>query len=120
MVFDKHPQREAMERQKIASMADAAMKYADMLDLERKPDNHIWKALDQEGIKNRSDRSYFFRQVSAELKRRGFKTPQQKQKIRDARTNQLMKEAREALIMADAAAHERRIDPHEFDREEED
>lgn len=112
MDFDSRREFENTERRRIQILADEAAALAKELDLDRYPSAHISRAL--RGVPDGKDRDLLFGQIRAELKRRGFKTPQER--TREERKR--LEEARRQILLEDAYKHEAQIDPHEHDEEE--
>lgn len=66
MRFETPAPKEATEQARVRALADAAERLAK----ERDSPNHVWKALDQAGIRVQAERVVWFKKVFAELKRR--------------------------------------------------
>ncbi|MBI4435284.1 hypothetical protein HY630_01300 [Candidatus Uhrbacteria bacterium] len=112
MHHETTPSLEPREPQQIKRLADEAEALARDLDLDRNPSLHVSRAL--QGIPEGRERNRLFGLIQAELKRRGFKSPQQ-QRREDERD---LREAREQLMLEDAYRHQARIDPRERDDDE--
>lgn len=102
----RHESKQA-ERERVQLLADEAIALAKNLDLDRYPNLHISRAL--RGMAEGPEREHLFRQIIAELKRRGFKTPQEQRRENE----RLIREAKDSIIWEDSFTHEARIDPHE-------
>lgn len=110
---DSRRESEQTEHRRIQILADEAMALAKELDLDRDPSVHISRAL--RGIPEGRERDRLFGQIRAELKRRGFKTPQEQRREDDM----ILREARDQIMLEDAYRHQARIDPHEREDDEE-
>lgn len=70
MRFETPMSPDSSERSRIAALADAAARLAPSLDLQRAPDGHVHKALDEAGIKDAGERKRLIGKIKAELHRR--------------------------------------------------
>lgn len=107
MNLDSRRQLENTERRRIKILADEAVALAKNLDLDRDPSAHISRTL--RGIPEGEERDRLFGQIKAELKRRGFKSPQE----RTREERQMLENARRQILLEDASKHEACIDPRE-------
>lgn len=112
MSADSRHESERGDRRRIQILADEAIALAKELDLDRYPNLHVSRAL--HGIPEGRERNRLFGQISAELKRRGFKTPQEQRREDD----RILREARDQIMLEDAYKHEARIDPREREDDE--
>lgn len=107
MNLDSPHALERGERRRIQLLADEAVAFANGLDLDRYPSAHISRAL--QGIPQGRERDRLFKEINAELKRRGFKSPQE----RTREEQRMLKDERRKILLKDAYKHEQEIDPHE-------
>jgi len=85
------------------------------VDLERYPTLHISRAL--QGIPDGKERDYLFGQIRKELQRRR-RVQRQQQINKDKKYDAALREAKQIMLMEDAAKHEARINPRERNRDE--
>lgn len=100
------------EHRHIQILADEAIALAKELDLDHYPNLHVSRAL--RGVPEGRERNRLFGLITAELKKRRFKTPQEQRREK----LQMLKEAKQQILREDAYKHEAHIDPHEREDEE--
>ena len=78
------------EKSRAETLADAAMRLAPSLDLERQPDLHVYKALDQAGITDPGARKKLIPEIKKVLhRRRPVPLSEREDLIEDARIQEL-------------------------------
>jgi hypothetical protein len=78
------------EADRIARLAETAARLAPSLDLERTPDLHVYRALDEAGIKDPGERKRLIGKIKAELhRRRPIPLSEREDLIEDARIQEL-------------------------------